>query len=107
MSSLKLGLVVCLFLWITVFSIKQKENKTTIIADLRTNYSDTLSGRQLAGQYCRACHLFPDPSSLDKAKELRSIFSLNAILLKNISCAAVYRPMHAPFQVFEKQPTVF
>lgn len=73
MSSLKLGLVVCLFLWITIFSLKQKENKTTIIADLRTNYSDTLSGRQLAGQYCRACHLFTGPSSLDKATWVNSV----------------------------------
>lgn len=73
MSSFKLGLIVSLLLWITAYSLKQKEEKTSIVADLQINYSDTLSGRQLAGQYCRACHLFPDPSSLDKATWVNSV----------------------------------
>ncbi|MCF0056656.1 VCBS repeat-containing protein [Dyadobacter sp. CY356] len=73
MSSIKLGLIVSLFLWITVFSLKQQVEKPLTRVHLRNNTADTLSGRQLAGQYCRACHLFPDPSSLDKATWTNSV----------------------------------
>ena len=63
-----------LFLWIAVFSLKAEEEKSTIVMDLKAGYSDsTLSGRQLAGRFCRSCHLFPEPSLLDKATWVNSV----------------------------------
>lgn len=62
MSSVKPILIVVLSSWIFSFSADQKD--TTI--KKKIVFSDTLTGRQLAEEYCQRCHILPDPSLLDK-----------------------------------------
>ncbi|MBE9466291.1 VCBS repeat-containing protein [Dyadobacter sp. UP-52] len=62
-------------IWIFSFSRTENENHTTITSPdlIQKQTSDSLTGKELAGQYCQSCHILPDPSLLDKNTWITSV----------------------------------
>lgn len=76
MSLTKYGLIISLSVWIAAFSFINEEKKeagfSTILKQSALSDS-TLSGKQLAMDYCQRCHLFPEPALLDKKTWVTSV----------------------------------
>ena len=72
MSWIKITAVISLSLWITAFAFIDTDKKVTTPAG-NISFSDSLSGKHLAAQYCASCHLFPDPALLDKNTWVTSV----------------------------------
>jgi hypothetical protein len=67
MSIIKAGAAVLLGVWITSFSLK-KENEERVPVSVTNSFQadSVIEGKKLAMQYCASCHLFPEPSLMDK-----------------------------------------
>lgn len=71
---LPVRVVSCVGIAVAVFCFSVKPHlvsKDVLPADRRTD--TVLSGKELAHLYCQTCHLFPDPSLLDKKTWLGSV----------------------------------
>jgi hypothetical protein len=66
MSLLSKGICVLLCAGITAFSFDEDKSTDTPGQAFIGSLDSTLHGKQLAMQYCASCHLFPEPSLLDK-----------------------------------------
>jgi hypothetical protein len=66
MSLLSKGICVLLCAGFTAFSLDKEQSTASQGPVFKGSLDTTLSGKQLAMQYCASCHLFPEPSLLDK-----------------------------------------
>jgi hypothetical protein len=75
MTSFRTGSVIAISVWMVAFSVysTNEPNAEGFNIEARATISDSLSGKQLAMQYCQRCHLFPDPSLLDKKTWTESV----------------------------------
>jgi len=69
-------------LFLSILSFKPVNKSTRYIPVYKPISSDSIpSGKQLANLYCQACHLFPEPSLLDKETWLNSVLPNMALRL--------------------------
>ncbi|MCE6990519.1 VCBS repeat-containing protein [Dyadobacter sp. CY323] len=75
MVSFRISLVISLSVWMLAFLFYPTKNPGTDRSEikLKITFSDSLSGKQLAMQYCQRCHLFPEPALLDKKTWTESV----------------------------------
>ena len=75
MLSIQIGSLAALSLWVMAFSFKKSENEICNLNPLNGAYAldSTSSGKQLAQKYCQSCHLFPEPTLLDKKTWVSSV----------------------------------
>jgi hypothetical protein len=75
MSSIQTGFLAALSLWVLSFSFKKEKSEIGSVKSIHGNYAldSTSSGKQLAQKYCQSCHLFPEPSLLDKKTWVGSV----------------------------------
>jgi hypothetical protein len=66
MASLRTWSAISISAWILSVHTSKSIEPGLRPVKMVTQISDTLSGRQLAMQYCQRCHLFPEPGLLDK-----------------------------------------
>lgn len=68
MPPIKLGIIVSILLWLTACSPGAKKNNTASQDESENTVASTeaSSGKNLSIKYCQLCHLYPDPSLLDK-----------------------------------------
>jgi hypothetical protein len=72
----KLLVIIALSQWCT-FSCRTPPPEKQIIKDEHTAQSETpLSGKELSRKHCQSCHLYPEPSLLDKQTWERSVLPL-------------------------------